>query len=174
MCACVSMCVYVVIYFNRNVGSSPKPNSHSKCFWKMDLWSIYCYTISPKKFCSSKSLYANWGISLEDGSLRFQPTWLFIPTLIFMRFSYICIFLGSLGIQNSLHNFLGCSRICLGLTYAFGSQMLSEFFHAGCSWTVDQIFSHSFCNYKVFWLHDSVDEAQTLHSLGRFSHILDT
>lgn len=59
-------------------------------------------------------------------------------------------------------------------TSAFGSYMLSGFFHGEYSLTVDQIFSHIFCNHMASQPRDSADEAQILCSLGRFSHILDT
>lgn len=59
-------------------------------------------------------------------------------------------------------------------TSASGSYILNVFFHDGCSLTADEIFSHISCNCTAAQPCDSADEAQSLHSAGRFSHILGT
>lgn len=99
------------------------------------------------------------------------------PILAIMRFSHICIFTDSLGNSEFLMKYFRLRQDRQTFpdpTSAFGSYMLSGFFHAGYSLTADQIFSHIFCNHMASQPHDSVDETQILCSLGRFSHILDT
>lgn len=99
------------------------------------------------------------------------------PILAIMRFSHICNLFRQPGNSEFLIKHFRLRQdhqTFLDPISAFQSYMLSGFFHAGYSWTADQIFSHIFCNYMASQPHDSAYEAQIVCSLGRFSHILDT